>query len=88
MVLLERIERHLAGKGQRQAEEAMWHHEYGALMRAHRIGSEITLRQLGRNTGLAPSVISELENGRRRWTAALAKTYLDGVAVKSIFKTI
>lgn len=51
------------------------HAETGGLFRAKREVHSISLREIARSMRLSPPYISDLERGRRNWTAQLVDAY-------------
>lgn len=44
---------------------------FGKLMRQHRVLAGISLRKMAAAVGITPSFLSNLENGKRRWTLSV-----------------
>jgi len=83
MNLQERIDRHFQGRADLETQELEWHKEFGVLMRAQRVACGMSIRSMAILLELAPSGLCDYENGKRRWTPELAKTYLGIVEQKT-----
>jgi len=83
MDLLDRIDRHFQGRATIESQESEWHKEFGLLMRAQRIACGMSIRSMAILLELAPSGLCDYENGKRRWTPELARTYLSVVELKT-----